>query len=233
LHLWNLEGKFVCSYVGTIGMAHGLEVVLEAAKILKAKGRRDIAFCLVGDGASRERLQRLSQEWGLGDCVVFTGRQPREEIPYVLASTHACLIHLKRCALFSSVMPSKVFETMAMGRPIVMGVDGEAREIVLEARAGLPMEPDSPASLVKNVEKLADDPQLAVQLGRTAREAVAMHYDRNVLAARYLALLHRVAGIAHEVDSANVVELEDHRRHQEAIAPPSRKASAGRAEVHG
>jgi len=193
LHFWDLEGKFICSYVGTIGMAHALEVVLDAARLLKAKGRRDIAFCLVGDGASRERLERLARESGLDDWVVFTGRQPSDEIPYVLASSGACLIHLRKCELFGTVMPSKIFEAMAMGRPILMGVDGEARQIVLEAGAGLPIEPESPVALVEAVEKLADDPPLAARLGRTARQYVAARFNRDVLAARYLALLEAVA----------------------------------------
>jgi len=190
LHLWDLEGKFVCSYVGTIGMAHGLEVVIEAAKRLKAKGRRDISFCLVGDGAERKRLETLAQAADVADMVVFTGRQPKEEVPRILASSGACLIHLKQCELFGTVLPSKIFETMAMGRPIIMGVDGEARRIVMEAGAGVAMEPDSPESLVAAVEQLADDPDFAARHGRAARRYVAQHYNRDTLASKYLRLLH-------------------------------------------
>ena len=195
LHVWGLEDRFVCSYVGTIGMAHGLEVVVKAAKILKGKGRRDIGFCLVGDGAARERLEEEAKRAGLNGMVVFAGRQPKEEIPAVLASSNACLIHLKDCELFGTVIPSKIFETMAMGRPIIMGVRGEARRIVIEAGAAVEMEPESAESLVEAVERLADDPHLTSQLGRSARDYVAKHYDRNVLAARFLRLLAEVAGV--------------------------------------
>jgi len=194
LHIWDLEGKFVCSYVGTIGMAHGLEVVIEAAKVLKAKGRRDISFCLVGDGADRKRLEAMAQEADVEDLVVFTGRQPKDEVPRILASSGACLIHLRKCELFGTVLPSKIFETMATGRPIIMGVDGEARRIVTEAGAGVAMEPDSAESLVAAVEHLADDPRFAARHGRAARQYVAQHYNRDVLAAGYLRLLERVAG---------------------------------------
>jgi hypothetical protein len=196
LHLWDLEGKFVCSYVGTLGMAHGLEVVIRAAKVLKAKGRRDICFCLVGDGAARKRLEEAAREAGVEHLVVFTGRQPKEEVPRILASSGACLIHLKKCELFGTVLPSKIFETMAMGRPIIMGVDGEARRIVMHAGAGVEMEPDSPESLVAAVERLADDPAFAAEHGRAAREYVTRHYDRNSMAARFLSLLERIAGVA-------------------------------------
>ncbi|MBN2473999.1 MAG: glycosyltransferase family 4 protein [Pirellulales bacterium] len=196
LHMWDLEDRFVCSYIGTIGMAHGLEVVLDAAKILKQKKRRDICFALVGDGASRQRLREQAKQADLTDMVVFVDRQPKEEIPPILASSDACLIHLKKCELFGTVLPSKIFETMAMERPIIIGVRGEARDIVVEAGAGLEMEPDSASSLVEAIKTLADDPGFAAQHGRAARTYVAKHYNRDLLAAEYLDLLHRVAGVA-------------------------------------
>jgi hypothetical protein len=195
LHMWDLEGKFVCSYIGTIGMAHGLEVVVEAARMLRDKGRFDIAFCLVGDGASQTRLQEEVARDGLADSVIFTGMLPKEDMPRVLASSDACLIHLRKCELFGTVIPSKLFETMAMCRPIIMGVKGEARDIVNWAGAGVEMEPDSPESLVECVERLADQPQLAAELGRSARAFVAEHFARDVLAEKLLDRLHEVAGV--------------------------------------
>lgn len=195
LHMWDLEGKFVCSYIGTIGMAHGLEVVVEAARALRDKGRHDICFCLVGDGAERNRLQNAVQESGLQSLVIFTGLLPKEDMPSVLASCHACLIHLRKCELFGTVIPSKLFETMAMGRPIIMGVEGEAREIVRRANAGIDMTPGSAESLVACVEKLADDALFTAGLARSAREFVAANYDRHILADRMLALLCTVAAI--------------------------------------
>jgi glycosyltransferase involved in cell wall biosynthesis len=195
LHVWDLENKFVCSYIGTIGMAHGLEVVLEAARMLRDKGRSDIAFCLVGDGAVRQRLQEEVERDGLQQSVVFTGMLPKEDMPRVLASSDACLIHLRKCELFGTVIPSKLFETMAMGRPIIMGVEGEARDIVNWANAGLEMEPGSAESLVQCVESLADQPGLTAELGRSARAMVAEHFARDVLADKLLRILHETAGI--------------------------------------
>jgi len=197
LQAWGLENKFVCSYVGTIGMAHGLEVVLEAAEILRRQGRDDISFCLVGDGSSRERLQQQAQQAGLNGMVVFTGRQPSEKVPAILASSNACLIHLKECRLFQSVIPSKIFETLAMARPMIMGVRGKAREIALKAGAGLAMEPGSAdESLVEAVQALADNPDAIAGKCLAARQYVLKHFSRDVLAARYLRLLERVAGAA-------------------------------------
>ena len=195
LREFGLVGKFVCSYVGTIGMAHGLEVVIEAARLLKARGRDDVRFCLVGDGAQRARLQGAAREAGVDDIVVFTGRQPKGRMPAVLASSDACLVHLRGCELFGSVIPSKIFETMAMGRPIIMGVRGEAREIVEAAHAGLAMEPDSAESLVDCVTRLADDRALLADLSASARTYVEEHYNRDVLAGRMLEIVLRTAGV--------------------------------------
>jgi glycosyltransferase involved in cell wall biosynthesis len=187
---WNLDGAFVCSYVGTIGMAHGLDVVLRAAQIFKNNGELGIRFLLVGDGACRQRLQDKARTLGVDDLVIFTGRLPKEEMPRVLAGSDACLIHLRRCELFGSVIPSKLFEILAMGRPIIMGVGGEALDIVMDSGAGLEMEPESAESLVACIEKLKATVDLEQQLARKARRFVADNYSRDALAARYLELLN-------------------------------------------
>lgn len=208
LHVWDLENKFVCSYVGTIGMAHGLEVVVEAARILRGKGRSDICFCLVGDGASRQKLQDEVQREGLSQQVIFTGMLPKEDMPGILASSDACLIHLKKCDLFGTVIPSKLFETMAMGRPIIMGVEGEARDIVKWAGAGLEMEPGSAPALVECVELLADQPALTAELGRSARAFVAEQFARDTLAEKMLQRLSEVAGtVGQQAGAASSVSV--------------------------
>jgi glycosyltransferase involved in cell wall biosynthesis len=196
LRTWNLQGKFVCSYIGTVGMAHGLEVVLETARLLRNQGRTDIGFCVVGDGSSRQRLEQEAHAAGVDDLVVFTGQQPKERVPAILASSGACLVHLKKCELFATVIPSKIFETMAMGRPIIMGVQGPARDIVVQSGAGLEMIPESAESLLERVTTLADDRPLALRLGQAARRRVLADFNRDVLAERLLHLVEEVAGFA-------------------------------------
>jgi len=190
---FGLTGKLVCSYVGTIGMAHGLEVVAEAAKILKDQGRDDIRFCLVGDGAHRERLARRAAELGVESWVAFAGRQPAERVPLILASSDMCLIHLRDCELFESVIPSKMFEAMAMARPIILGVRGDARVLLQRAGGGLDMEPGCAESLVSCVTRLADDPSLRSALGASGRAFVEEHFNRDRLAREMLGLLESVA----------------------------------------
>lgn len=186
LKQWGLEKKFVCSYVGTIGMAHGLEVVVRAARILQEQGRTDIAFLIVGDGARRSELERLAAQEGVQQHVIFTGRMSRDQMPTVLASSDACLVHLRKTELFETVVPSKIFETMAMGRPIIMGVRGESREIVKAAGAAIEMEPESETDLVHGLLKLADDAAFRESLSHSARAYVLEHYDRSQQAAKML-----------------------------------------------
>ena len=190
---WNIQDKFTCFYIGTIGMAHGLQVVNEAAQILKQK-RSDICFCIVGDGAERANLIAETKQMGVEDTVIYPGRVTKEEVPGLLALADCSLIHLRKTDLFSTVIPSKIFETMAMQCPIIMGVEGESRDIVMKAEAAIAMEPSSADSLVEAIEKLADDRQLRESLGKNGRDFVAENYDRNRLAQEYLELLLRVAG---------------------------------------
>jgi glycosyltransferase involved in cell wall biosynthesis len=193
-HRWGLHDRFVCSYVGTIGMAHGLDVVLDAADTFRRAGRRDVAFLMVGDGARRAELEAAVKQRGLSDWIVFTGRQPREMMPAVLAASDACLVHLRATELFSTVIPSKIFEAMAMARPIIMGVTGEAREIVIGAGAGIAMEPESGASLVAAIETLADNADVARTMGELGQTYVMLHGTREQLARRFLSLLSELTG---------------------------------------
>ena len=122
---YGVERHFVCSYIGTIGMACGLDVVLRAAQKLKERGDQRIHFLLVGDGAVRAELEEQVEIQHL-DNVTFTGRQPKEDVPRFLAASDACLVHLRNTDLFKTVLPSKIFEACAMKRPIVLGVGGNA-----------------------------------------------------------------------------------------------------------
>lgn len=188
---WHGQGKFVCAYVGTIGMAHGLEVVLEAAELLKRQGRDEVVFWLVGEGARKAELETQAKRRGLDDRVVFTGRLPKEEMPKVLASVDACLVHLRKTELFETVIPSKIFEMMAMGKPIIMGVRGEALKIVEEAGAGLAMEPENPASLLDCVERLNRGSYGVAKIDEVMGY-LQQHFSRDTLAERMLTTIERV-----------------------------------------
>jgi len=181
-----LASKFVVSYVGTIGMAHGLEIVLEAARLTESD--RGLVYLVVGEGARRAELEAAAKERGLSN-VVFAGEVPRERVPEYLAASDALLVHLRRAPLFEGVIPSKIFEIMACARPIILGVRGEAASIIRDARAGIEIEPESAAEFVAAIARLRSDASLALEMGRSGRAFVEAHFDRRRLADDYLSLL--------------------------------------------
>ncbi|SMC26720.1 Glycosyltransferase involved in cell wall bisynthesis [Desulfacinum hydrothermale DSM 13146] len=181
-----LHGKFVASYIGTHGMAHGLDVILDAARLIRQ--RKDMVFLLVGDGAERERLLARKEEEGL-DNVIMLGQQPKETMPQFLAASDVCLVLLKKKDLFRSVIPSKIFEAMAMERPVVLGVEGESRRIVESAGCGVAIEPESAEELTGCLLRLAAEPETGQQMGRRGRRSVKRQYNRDVQARCYLETL--------------------------------------------
>jgi glycosyltransferase involved in cell wall biosynthesis len=181
-----LAGRFVAAYVGTHGMAHGLDTLLDAARLLADDAR--IVFLLVGDGAERERLVARAAQMGL-ENVRIIGQRPKSEMPTVWAATDISIIHLKRSDTFKKVLPSKMFEAMAMECPIVLGVEGEAKALLEEAGAGIAVAPENAKELAAAVTRIAGEPQLAARCGRGGSAHVREHFDRTQLAARYLALL--------------------------------------------
>jgi glycosyltransferase involved in cell wall biosynthesis len=195
--LLELDEKFVASYVGTHGMAHGLDVVLHAAKRLQH--RTDIVFLLVGDGADRERLQALKEQLNV-DNVVMLDQQPKEHMPMLWDLSDVSLVLLKKSDLFKTVIPSKIFESMAMKKPIVMGVEGEAQEIIEAAQSGICIEPGNAEALAGAVLALCDDAKRCSELGENGRKFVAKYYDRTVLAKSY----EKVIELAVDPDKSQV-----------------------------
>jgi len=201
---YGINGEFVCAYVGTLGMASGLNVVIEAARILKNKGLTRLKFMLIGDGAMREKLQKKVNELKLNN-IVFTGRLAKEVMPRCLASVDCCLVHLRKTALFKSVLPSKIFEAAAMERPIILGVEGHAADLVSEANAGICIEPENARELSDAMMALANDRGLAHSYGSDGGEYIKTHFDRKVLARRYLEHIHLILAHCSEQSAQETV----------------------------
>jgi UDP-N-acetylglucosamine 2-epimerase len=185
---FGLNGEFICAYLGTIGMAAKLEIVLDAARQLKKNRNSSVKFMLIGDGAERERLERQAADEGL-ENVIFTGRQDKRLIPEFLASVDACLVHLKKTDLFKSVLPSKIFEAAAMQKPIIMGVQGHAADLIKVSGAGICIEPENHEELCDAVLSLASKPDLARQFGEQGRSYILTHFDRKILSRQYEKLI--------------------------------------------
>ncbi len=170
---WGIAESFVAGYVGTHGMAHGLGNVLDAAEILRAEPR--IRFVLVGDGAERAGLISSARARGL-DNVLFLPPQPKESMPRVWSLCDVALVHLKNTEAFSEVIPSKMFEAMAMGLPVLLAAPlGEASRILAADGAGLHVAAEDPASLAETVVRLANEDGLRQDLARNALAAAPGH----------------------------------------------------------
>lgn len=185
---WGLEGKFVCAYIGTIGMASGLDVFLRAARLLRERGEDRVCLLAVGDGAVRAELEDQARQEGLHH-VVFTGRRPKQEMPAFLAATDLCFVHLRKTPLFETVMPSKIFEAFGMRRPILIGVDGDARKLVEASGGGRAMPPEDEHALVEEVLRALEHPDEREAMGERGRAFVVEHFDRDQLASQYLQIL--------------------------------------------
>jgi glycosyltransferase involved in cell wall biosynthesis len=185
-----LAGKFVAMYVGTHGMAHGLSTLLEAAELMRGDDR--FRFVFVGEGADKEALVERARLRSLGN-IRFVGQQSHERIPAFLAAADAMLVPLRAKALFQTVLPSKIFESLAAARPVVLGVEGEARRLVEASGGGLCVPPESAEAVVAALRRLQASPSESETMGMRGRAYVERHYARPVLAKRYLELL---AGLA-------------------------------------
>lgn len=178
-----LRGKFVVSYIGTHGMAQRLDTLLDAAALLADDP--DIHVLLVGEGAERERLVARARAEGLRN-VTLLGQQPRHDVPRLVASSDLVAVILRRAELFEKVIPSKMFEVMGSARPMVLGVRGEAEALLREAGAGWAVPPEDPAALAQAIRRAKADPDERRRRGEAGRAYVVEHYDRDVLARRYL-----------------------------------------------
>lgn len=187
-----LENRFVVGYIGTHGMAHALERVLDAAESLRELSA--VRFLFVGSGAAREALVSEATRRRL-DNVVFVPAQPKDKIPAYWSLCDLALVHLKNTPLFSTVIPSKIFEAMAMGRAILLAAPmGEASRIILETEAGVVIPPEHPRSLAEAVGSLYRCPDA---VGRFAANGLtaAPKFSREKQARDMLNALERVVSI--------------------------------------
>lgn len=180
---YELKNKFVIGYIGTHGLAHALENVIEAAELITQQDYIRIVFA--GGGADRSRLEKIVSERGLKNIVMIP-RQPKELMPQVWSLCNVSLVHLRDSPLFKTVIPSKIFESMAMGLPILMAVPtGEATDIIDKYKAGIYISPGCPKELSEKILALANDRELVRALSYNSFIA-SRNFDRKNLALEML-----------------------------------------------
>ncbi len=189
--VYGLEGKFVVTYAGALGLANDIGTVLQAAEKLQGTASK-VHIMLVGDGKERQNLERMAQELALAN-VTFTGSQPKEEMKRFLAASDAGLATLQDIPMFRTTYPNKVFDYMAAGRPTVLGIDGVIREVVEAAEGGVFVPPGNADALAAALADLSKRPEEARRMGAAARRYVAAHFNRHEHAQAFSQLVQSLA----------------------------------------
>ena len=184
-----LGDGFLVSYLGAHGISHGVETVLRAAEILH--DRHDITFVLAGEGAMKTHLLALKETMGLQNVLMLPA-QPKERMPDFYRASDVCLVPLRDIPLFETFVPSKMFEILACGIPIVGAVRGEAREILTRSGAARLVAPESAEELAGAIEWIQAHPRERARMGSAGREFVCAHYDWGGLAGQYAQLLEDI-----------------------------------------
>jgi glycosyltransferase involved in cell wall biosynthesis len=175
------KGNCVALYAGLHGLAQGLEQVLDAAKALSAE--TSLQFVLVGDGPEKQTLLKRASQLDLNN-LHFLASRPAREIPGLLAAADIALVPLK--TYIPGMVPSKLYEAMASGRPVVLVASGEAAEIVHEYQAGIVVKPGDITGLTQAMHALHTQPDLRRALGENGRRAAEQHFDRTKIATRFI-----------------------------------------------
>jgi len=183
---WGIPNdRFVGAFIGTLGMAHGISTILNAAEA--SRDDATLHFVIMGNGADKDQIKRLAAEKQLSNVTIIDG-QPRQDALNLLGAVDVSLVLLKNTPLFETVIPSKIFEAMEFEKPILLGVRGESADIVVKkSQSGIAFTPESADELLINLRALRDDPERCAEFGRNGRAAVESTFRRTQLAARMLA----------------------------------------------
>jgi glycosyltransferase involved in cell wall biosynthesis len=183
------DAKFVVGYVGNLGLAQGLETLLDAADVLR---EGPVKFLLAGEGTDKPRLRKLARIRELRN-VEFVDGVPRDRVAPILAACDAFLLVLRKHPLFEITIPSKIYEYMAAGKPILCSVEGEAAALVSSSRCGLVVKPSDGEALAAAVEKLREDPALCREMGESGKRCAHEPFSRDSLMAGYAELVEGLA----------------------------------------
>lgn len=183
----HLEGKRIIGYIGTHGMAHKLDFILRCAKHLE-QSFPQYHFLFIGDGAEKEKLLALKQELQCHNVTMLPS-VPKTEVKRYISILDICLINLRRSPLFTTVIPSKIFENAAMEIPILMGVEGEAKDIVEHYGAGYCFAPEDEADFTAKLHLLENKENYA--RCQEGCRLLAADFDRKVLADKMLEILRQ------------------------------------------
>lgn len=184
---WNLGGKFAVLYTGNLGLAQAPEIFVKTAEILK-QVQDDIVFLLVGSGVLLPKIEKEAREKNLTN-IIFAGNQPRNRMPEFVAAANVCIIPYKKADTFRNTLPSKMFDYMAGGKPIIINLKGEASELIAQAQCGLLAKEEDPHDLARLILQIKNSPPEAKQMGEAGRNFVEKNYRREVIAENLCVLI--------------------------------------------
>jgi glycosyltransferase involved in cell wall biosynthesis len=186
------KADFLFLYAGILGHAQGLDVILKAAHLLKEK--KNIQFILAGTGPERDKLLKMKEEMALGN-VTFLEPMPRQKLLQLITSIDAAIIPLRRIDLFKGAIPSKIFENLALKKPLLLGVEGEAKELFIdEGAAGIDFVPGDEHDLALKAEFLSCHPELAKEYGENGYRYVSSKFNWDPIAEDFWRLIHPISG---------------------------------------
>ena len=183
------ENQYVVMYAGAHGLSNDLDVILQAANILR--NEKEIIFALVGDGKEKENLIHKAEELHL-EQVIFLPPVPKLEMASVLAASDACIAILKPLELYKTTFPNKVFDYMACSRPVILAIDGVIRQIVEDAQAGFPVTPGNPQELADAILYLFSHQEEGKIMGISGRSYVNKFYNRKTITDQFIRLLENL-----------------------------------------
>ncbi len=182
------NSDFLLLYAGIIGHAQGLEVIINAAA--RVQNEKAIKFILLGSGPVKQELIELKEKLGVKN-VFFFDAVGKSEMPSITAAIDVAVIPLKKLDLFKGAIPSKIFENLAMKKPLLLGVEGEAKELFIDrGEAGLCFEPENDEDLAKKVLSFYNDPKALTAMGQNGFEYVKENFTRDLIAHRFWVFLN-------------------------------------------
>lgn len=191
---WGLEGKKIFVYAGIIGIAQGLEIILHAKQKIDKKFpdiASKIAVVLIGDGPDKERLISLDKTFNTN--ITFIPNTPKKKVIKMLKSSDAFIVPLKKLELFLGAIPSKIFDALALSKPIILGVDGEARELFInKGNSGFYFEPENSEELMDQIVYVVKHPKESEDKGINGLEFVSKYFDRKKISENFVEKINKL-----------------------------------------
>ena len=188
-----LKDRFAAIYFGAMGLANGLEYVIEAARILAERRSNHIVLVLVGSGGKRVELEKLASEYELKNVIFSNPTPDKEQLARIVAGCDVCLT-IYRATKEHTWSPNKMFDALAAGKPVLINVPGWLGETIEKNNCGRCLDANRPEMLADALEELAGNPELCRKMGKNARELAEREFDRIKLAKLFENVLTEAVG---------------------------------------